>query len=216
MTSSPERSNWQPFALAIAEHDGGMRLVTATPASANPIPDWPPALRAPSEEIAAQAHDHSFRSGYESALDEERGRLEGEARVALGVVARVAEQLVTLQTDFARDRERDLHTLAVAIARQVVQHELTISPERLTSLIQAAIELLPHDPRIEVHLHPSDLAALGDALAGLVPSGRGLDLVWTPDSTMERGGFLLETPQRIIDGRADVALRELWERLGHD
>lgn len=178
--------------------------------------DWLPSFARPTEDQAARLRARTFQEGYDAAIAEERSRLEADARRALAAVARVAEQLVTLQTDFARDRERDLHTLAIAVARQVVQHELTISPDRLTALVRAAIDLLPHDPRIEVRLHPHDLASLGHALDGLVPQGRGLDLTWTPDPTIERGGFVLETPQRIVDGRADVALRELWERLGHE
>lgn len=185
-------------------------------ASATATADWLPSLARPADDVAALSRELAYRQGYDAALATERGRIESDARRALTAVSRVAEQLVTLQTDFARDRERDLHTLAVAIARQVVQHELTISPERLTALVRAAIDLLPHDPRIEVRLHPTDLSALGEALDGLVPPGRGLELTWAPDPAIERGGFVLETPQRIVDGRADVALRELWERLGHD
>ncbi len=209
MTSSPDAVRWQPFSAAASVSAPAAAAVAAGG-------DWLPSLRRPADHAAVAAHEASYRRGYDAALSAERERLEAEARHALAAVARVAEQLATLQTDFARDRERDLHTLAVAIARQVVQHELTLSTERLGALVQAAVELLPHDPRIEVRLHPSDLAALGGAVEGLVPPGRGLELVWTPDSGIERGGFVLETPHRIIDGRADVALRELWERLGHD
>jgi len=211
MTSSRDRAQWKPLELADPELGPAAAMASATATA-----DWLPSLARPAEDHAAQSRELAYQQGYAAALAAERGRMESDAKRALSAVARVAEQMATLQTDFARDRERDLHTLAVAIARQVVQHELTISPERLTALVHAAIELLPHDPRIEVRLHPADLAALGAALDGLVPAGRGLELTWTPDASLERGGFVVETPQRIVDGRADVALRELWERLGHD
>lgn len=206
MTSSPERTAWQPLALVDSgkPHDGGAAA------------DWLPSLRGAAADLVALEREQAFQYGYDAALAAERERLDAEVRRALGTVARVADQLATLQTDFARDRERDLHTLAIAIARQVVQHELTVSPDRLAALVRAAIEQLPQDPCIEVRLHPSDLSALGGALEGLVPAGRGLEFAWTADASIERGGFLLETPHRIIDGRADVALRDLWERLGHD
>lgn len=206
MTSSPERSAWQPLALV----DSG------TPHGAGAAADWLPSLRGAAEDLVALEREQAFQYGYDAAVAAERERLDAEVRRALGTMARVADQLATLQTDFARDRERDLHTLAIAIARQVVQHELTVSPDRLAALVRAAIEQLPQDPCIEVRLHPSDLAALGGALEGLAPAGRGLEFAWTADASIERGGFLLETPHRIIDGRADVALRDLWERLGHD
>lgn len=210
MTSSPERAAWRPIDLASSRGGGGDAAAAVATA------DWLPSLREPRDELQALALEQAFQMGYDAAVRAERERLESESRRALATLARVADQLVLLQTDFARDRERDLHTLAVAIARQVVQHELTVSADRLSELVRAALELLPLDPRIEVRLNPDDLSALGSTLEGLAPAGRGLDLVWVADAVVERGGFVLETPQRIIDGRADVALRELWERLGHD
>ena len=39
---------------------------------------------------------------------------------------------------------------------------------------------------------------------------------WVVDPSLEAGSFRLVSPERIIDGRVDVALRALYERLASD
>jgi hypothetical protein len=36
---------------------------------------------------------------------------------------------------------------------------------------------------------------------------------WIADPSLDRGSFRLSSPERLVDGRADVALRSLYERL---
>jgi flagellar biosynthesis/type III secretory pathway protein FliH len=67
---------------------------------------------------------------------------------------------------------------------------------------------------LDVRLHPADLEALGSSLDHLTPQGRGLTLQWVPDPALERGSFVVESALRVVDGRTDVALRTLYERLG--
>jgi flagellar biosynthesis/type III secretory pathway protein FliH len=43
-----------------------------------------------------------------------------------------------------------------------------------------------------------------------------IDLVWTPDPTMGRGGCLVETATSIVDGQLDRMLYDIYDRLGHD
>jgi hypothetical protein len=46
-----------------------------------------------------------------------------------------------------------------------------------------------------------------------VPPGRGLTIQWNADPTLGRGDFVVESPQRVVDGRLDVALQALYERM---
>lgn len=211
MTSSPEHAVWAPLTL---ERTAPRQVSAAGPDA------WLPALSTAAEDRAqlerATLQADAFARGAEEAKLRERQRLEEQARAALATVHGVAERLSELEADLVRDRERDLQAMAVAVARHLVQGELIADPNRLAGLIQRALDLLPLDLRIEVRLNPADLAVLGAAVATPRPEGRAVELVWIADPAVERGGFMLETPQRIIDGRVDVALRDLYERLGHE
>jgi flagellar biosynthesis/type III secretory pathway protein FliH len=148
------------------------------------------------------------------------GERVGEARAAqhlapaLAALYGVAQGLAEARERWERDRERDLEGLALAVARALLQREVSVEPAVVRDLVARALDLLPAESTVDVRLHPVDLAALASTLEELHAAGRGLTLQWIADDALERGSFVLETPARVVDGRVDVALRELYERLG--
>lgn len=217
MTSSPEASrSWMPFAPSAEQWS----LPGAGPSPITESDSWLPALSAACEPVpeseSAIAVRRAHDAGHAAGMAEERARADQRCQTALRAIAAAAEHLESIQSQFARDRERDLHGLAIAIARQMVQRELTLDPELTGTLVRHALELLPLDTSIEIRLHPDDLATLAPSVAEFAIPGRHVQLTWVGDATLDRGGFLLETPQRVVDGRADIALRQLYERLDHD
>ena len=70
--------------------------------------------------------------------------------------------------------------------------------------------------RVEIHLNPEDLAALRSQFGLPGREGRAADLQWVADAAIERGGCTLETPHRVVDGRVDLALKELYHKMRDD
>jgi len=167
---------------------------------------------APRRTEADECYDRGFAEG----LREGTARSEQRLRSALETLGRVGEYLHTAQSAFVRDRARDLHGLALAIARKLVQREVTADPALLRELVERALELVPLEPQLEVRLHPDDLALLSGAVGEAGADGKPAPFKWLADPTIERGGFLVESPLRIVDGRTDFALRTLYERLEYE
>ncbi len=222
MTSSSDLPAWVPGSLSA---DATRNLAPSfADLSADAVttenPAWLRPLRTTFEEQLeverAKQRIAAYRRGADEATKKERVAWEGRTKSAFAAVRKVADHLETVAAEFTRDRERDLHGLAVAVARQIVQHELLMDPLRVGELVRRALELLPLDAVIEVRLNPEDLETLGGAVDTLLPPGRQVRLVWQSDPGIERGNFMVESPQRIVDGRADVALRDLYERLERD
>lgn len=220
MTSSSDRDLWAPLAWTRVELGPGAGVV-AEPESARPAPTtvdggWLPALADDGDRARALLEDEAYRRGRADASREERARADERCRTALQAVARAATHLESIAAEFARDRERDLQAVALAVARKLVRRELEASPELVGTLVGQAIELLPLDHALDVRLHPDDLRTLGANVESLVPAGRSVRVQWIADASVEKGGFLVESPARIVDGRTDVALRTLYERFDHD
>jgi len=212
MTSSPDAS---AMVWTLPQFIPGWEAVPApAPADEGPLalPDLAggegAAPEAPAGEPAAGADPDGLRDG------------EARARAALAPAIQALEgvhgALAAAAAEFARTREHDLWTLALAVARKLVQRELVADPAMVRDLVARALELLPLDTALEVRLHPADLELLGPERDRLTPSGRLLAIQWVADPALERGGFVIESPQRLVDGRADVALRALYERLTHE
>jgi flagellar biosynthesis/type III secretory pathway protein FliH len=214
---------WRPFAAFVPTLMPGAVAFAPAPAPVESAKhagtaEWLPPLRSPRQldSEVVEREENAYRRGADDAARGERERADARCASALQAIAAAASHLEGIAAEFARDRERDVQAIAIATARHIVQHELTIDTLRVTELVRRALELLPPAHAIEVRLHPADLETLEAGLATLASEGRHVALTWMPDETIERGGFVIETPHRIIDGRTDVGLRALYERIDHD
>jgi flagellar assembly protein FliH len=220
MTSSPEPTRWALPELAAP----GSRSRDGLPAGAPTgidgwqLPELPDARadQAAGPRPVPTEWDQAYDRGLAAGLTQGAARAEQRIRPAMEALAQATLALGEAQEEFARERVRDLECLALAVARKLIQRELKTDPALVRDLVARAIELLPLDHALELHLNPADLAALTPHAEALMPRGRALTLQWVPDPTLEPGSFLVESPLRIVDGRTDVALRTLYERLDHD
>jgi flagellar biosynthesis/type III secretory pathway protein FliH len=181
-----------------------------------PVPDLRLVLALPTAEdgstVPSPAED-SYARGVEDGR--RAAGIEADQRIlgACQALAGAAESLQAVRAAFAIEAEESLYALATALAHQLVQRELATDPVIVRDLVRRAVEVLPLEGALEIRLNPADLIALGADTDLYAPGGRKLDLRWAPDPTIERGGYLIETSQRVVDGRIDPVLRAMYERL---
>jgi flagellar assembly protein FliH len=177
-----------------------LRLVPATVVAE---PDEPTA--------EALAYARGLEDGRREAADEAERRLGGARTAMAGAAAALEHERAT----FARRGEESLYAIATALAQRLLQRELALDPTVVRDLVRRALEAVPLEGTLEVRVHPADLAALGHDLELYAPGGRRLELRWVPDPGIGRGGFMIETPLRVVDGRVEKVLEAALERLLH-
>jgi flagellar assembly protein FliH len=137
------------------------------------------------------------------------GRAEFEARTA-ELNARIARLdgilnvLAKPLSDLDGQVEKQLVTLALAVAKHLVRRELRIEPTQVVAIIRETVALLPASARdIRVHLHPEDAALVNERLAK--PQAES---AWTiiEDPVMGRGGCRVTTDTALIDARLETRL----------
>jgi flagellar assembly protein FliH len=107
--------------------------------------------------------------------------------------------------------ERELLTLAMALARQIVRRELKADPSQIIGIIREAIAALPVAAReVRVHLHPEDAAVVRMHLAP-TESERAWALV--EDPVMARGGCQITTATSRIDARLETRVGAILSEL---
>jgi len=158
-------------------------------------------------DLQAEAHMEAFDQGL--AEGREAGRAEVRAQV---------ERLSGMFYDLARpfevmdnEVERELLTLAMALARQIVRRELKTDPTQIIGIIREAIAALPVAAReVRVHLHPEDAAVVREHLA---PTEN--ERAWTivEDPVMARGGCQINTTTSRIDARLETRLGAILSEL---
>jgi flagellar assembly protein FliH len=158
-------------------------------------------------DLQEEAYKEAFQQGL--AEGREAGRAEVKAQV---------ERLSGMFYDLARpfealdqDVERELLTLAMALARQIVRRELKTDPTQIIGIIREAIAALPVAAReVRVHLHPEDAAVVRQNLASTES-----DRAWTivEDPVMARGGCQITTATSRVDARLETRLTAMLSEL---
>jgi flagellar assembly protein FliH len=158
-------------------------------------------------DLQAEAHREAFQQGLEE------GRLAGRAEVRAQV-----ERLSGMFYDLARpfevldaEVERELLTLAMALARQIVRRELKTDPTQIIGIIREAIAALPVAARdVRVHLHPEDAAVVRENLAP-TESERAWTII--EDPVMARGGCQITSATSRVDARLETRLGSMLSEL---
>jgi flagellar biosynthesis/type III secretory pathway protein FliH len=146
----------------------------------------------------------------------EEGRGAGRAEAELAADRRVADAVSALseaagtirqhQEHYAGILEENLTALACVIARQVIQRDVQLDPSQIRKLVQDALAEFPQEHALRVRLHPADHALLaGDSSYP--------EVSWVADPRVVRGGCVVEGRERIVDGRVDLALEQVFRRL---
>jgi flagellar assembly protein FliH len=167
----------------------------------------------PSESDAPSPADVAFVQGVEEGRQAATEEADQKTLAARQALAGAAESLQAVRAALASEVEEAVYALAVALAQQIIQREVSTDPTIIRDLVRRGLEVLPLEGALEIKLHPADLGALGDHLDLYAPGGRSLDVRWVADTTVGRGGFAIETPQRMVDGRIDPVLLAMYDRL---
>ena len=104
--------------------------------------------------------------------------------------------------------------VAVALAKRVLERELSLDPAVLHPLLERAVELLGESEPIEIALGPAALALLEDDAADPLESLRQRDDVrFVPDRTLGVGEASVNNGASSVELRLDVLLSMLRDEL---
>jgi flagellar assembly protein FliH len=197
----------------LAEFSGPVSGASVGATSARNIGCTPAELTTLREQMQEQ-HVRAVADARKAAFEE--GRSAGRAEAHAAADRRVADAVNALVQATATIRhheelyagalEENLVALATAIARHVIQREVQVDPSRIRALVQTAVAEFPHETALKVRLHPQDHALLND-------DASYRDVTWVADARIVRGGCVVEGRERIIDGRVDLALEQVFRQL---
>ena len=180
------------------------------PQAEEPVIEYPTAAEL--EEIQRQAHDEGYQIGQEEGYQAgyAAGHTEGRQTAYTEASQHIAEMMNAMEQALQHaDQEiaEDVLTLALEVARQMVQQALKTKPEILLNTIREAIASLPHvNHGAHLVLHPDD-ATMIRASMGEQLSHTGWKIF--EDELIARGGARIETAHSQID----ATLANRWQRI---
>jgi flagellar assembly protein FliH len=158
-------------------------------------------------DLQEEAYKEAFAQGLAEGRDAGRTEIRAQVERLAGMFHDLAKPFEVLDADV----ERELLTLAMALARQIVRRELKTDPTQIIGIIREAIAALPVAAReVRVHLHPEDAAIVRENLA---PTESERAWVIVEDPVMARGGCQITTATSRIDARLETRLGAILSEL---
>ena len=169
------------------------------------------AAREEQERLVRESYSRGFEEGRREGEQAEVARLKNAVRAAEAALTEVREN----EERWISSIEENICALAVAVARQILDHELQSDPAIVAGLVQRALDEFPVGQPVRIRVHPRDQAVLESrGSEGRLPSSMGgREVQWLADANLVPGGCLVEGRDRIIDGRVDTALERTYRRL---
>ena len=162
-------------------------------------------LRTRAEELVEQASE-------EAAAIRQKAREEGRKQG----LEECMENLAAARAEYANVRqraERDMVDLAFHIARRIIGHAIEVQPQVVRDIVGEALVGARGREQIVVRLHPEDHEEVNAVRGEYVRELDGVALYFEADSSLERGGCIIETESGRIDARLETQLEVLREAL---
>jgi flagellar assembly protein FliH len=158
-------------------------------------------------DLQAEAHKEAFEQGLQEGREAGRAEVRAQVDRLAGMFYDLTKPFEVLDAEV----ERELLTLAMALARQIVRRELKADPTQIIGIIREAIAALPVAAReIRVHLHPEDAAVVKQHLA---PTENERAWAIIEDPVMARGGCQITSATSRIDARLETRLGGILSEL---
>jgi flagellar biosynthesis/type III secretory pathway protein FliH len=165
--------------------------------------------KAAQEEIA-RARQEAVREGIE------KGRAEAMRELQQGfeLLDQSAKLLNAERTEASSRFQSQLVSLATQMAKKILDTELSLNPELLLSIVQAAMNSAKDANQVTLKVNPEDLIIVKSQLDTLKQSlGTNVSFDMKPDTQIGRGGCIIDTELGSLDARLATQLETLRSQL---
>lgn len=156
------------------------------------------------DEAFAQGEKAGFQQGYEAGLkkgyEEKVHLLHKQSAELVSLLEALNEPFKALDEEV----EKELITLVIGIATQLIRREIKMDPGQVVAAVREAIKVLPlSSQKISLHLHPEDVELVRSVL-----SLDEMSPAWAvvEDPLITRGGCKVNTDVSHIDATVENRL----------
>jgi flagellar assembly protein FliH len=166
--------------------------------------------------LVDQALEDGYRVGYDAGFQTglaeaaEAGAERERARAALmqSTISQLNDATTALrqrEVTAMAAIELEVARAALAIAEELLGHELRHAPERARDAIAHALQFAPREGMVKAHLNPEDMTTVGDPET--VAPGRALTIV--ADASLVPGDCVIEVAGSRVDASIGAALERV-------
>jgi len=163
-----------------------------------------------SDSLEKEAYEKGFAQG------ERAGREMGEKRFESVVKSftEALQELRRIQEEWHEKNEQHLIELVCAVARKVVQREVSIDKSIISRMINAALKYAADHEEIIIRIHPSDLEYASQQRSEIREGiGEDRNVRFEGDECVVRGDVIIESKRGIIETGIEKCFQEIENAL---
>lgn len=146
--------------------------------------------------------DAAFRQGEAMGRRSAQAEMEEKFRTLGHAIENAASHKARLR----EEAERDVVSLALAVARRILRRQFQVDEEAILGLVKAAFANANLREITQVRIHPQFVGIVQSHLHNV---GAPVSIQLIGDASLELGGVVLETARGSLDASADTQLDEI-------
>lgn len=167
---------------------------------------------------AEQQAEKIKKEAYQSGLEEGRtaGQKNAENRFAAATrsLQQAADNISRLQNSFSQDHQDTLINLSIIIAKKIIKNEIKTDPEFVRNTITSAVKMTMDREKLKIRINPEDLNICRQKQSEIMKEIDGIkSMEFMPDSTVDKGGAIIEYVLGEIDARIEKQFMEIENEI---
>lgn len=165
-------------------------------------------------EIENEAYSRGFETGQKAGREAGLEKGYKEAASIIAVASRMADELKKLRREIFEKSEEEIFKLSLAVAKKVINTEVTLNRDVVLSIVKAAIKELTARDNIKVRLNPDDAEHILDEKKELLTAADGIkELAIEEDTSVPKGGCIVDAGLAEVDARLEQQIEEITKGL---
>ncbi|MCX7725802.1 MAG: FliH/SctL family protein [Chitinispirillaceae bacterium] len=151
-----------------------------------------------------------FESGVKEGKEEAAKIYEKKIDELQSKITTILEDINIFKKKLYSNTELELLHLSLAIAKKIVNHELSVNKELILHIIKNALEYIGSKEKVVIRVAENDFETVSGRKDFWIPVGERLkDIIIEPDPRIEKGGCIIESSSGLVDSRISVKFEEI-------
>ncbi len=157
--------------------------------------------------------EDAYAKGYSTGLNAQNK----DVALAMDALAAATKALPSIKKNILEKGEEQMVKLAFAIAEKIIQQEVATRKDVILGVLKGAIKNVADTEGMKIRLNTQDFRYMMEVKKDFLQSFDGIrNVVFEEDSSIKRGGAVVETTFGEVDARLENQLKEIKAALFHN
>ena len=163
-------------------------------------------IHAQTEKNIKKISEDCYKKGFSDGTEFQKK----EALPALTAVATMTKMIPLIKKEIIKKTEEQIIMLAIAIAEKIINQEVATSKEIILGVLKGALKNIAETDGMKIRLNPQDFHYMMEVKKDFLQSFDGLhNVVLEEDTSIKRGGAIVETMFGEVDARLESQIKEI-------